>query len=187
MEFKAYQDAVVGFALPSAQSASYLVPGAIAEVGEVLGVIAKWERDEFSVQELRKRLTKELGDCAWFGAAGVRFLADADDLHREDTEGLIAQIRDQLKKFYADLELNDFTAGSLFLLTSVQELGNAWGEFLEGKNEVDFQSLFSTFYIAARVAAAMMLIDWEDVQEGNITKLSGRQAVGTIKGDGDDR
>lgn len=45
---------------------SYVERGLVGEVGEVLGVLAKYDRGDFGEEELHKRLSSELGDILWF-------------------------------------------------------------------------------------------------------------------------
>jgi NTP pyrophosphatase (non-canonical NTP hydrolase) len=66
MDFDKYQYEASLTALPTAQRLEYLIPGLVAEAGEVAGDYAKFIRDETSVADLRGKLVKELGDVLWF-------------------------------------------------------------------------------------------------------------------------
>lgn len=66
MELNDYQQQALSTALPSALTTQYLLPGLVAEVGEVCGVFAKAERDDWTGPHFDAALFKELGDVAWF-------------------------------------------------------------------------------------------------------------------------
>lgn len=68
MDFNEYQKQALTTALPTALNLDYLLPGLVAEVGEVCGVFAKASRDQWNVREFDAALVKELGDVAWFVA-----------------------------------------------------------------------------------------------------------------------
>lgn len=193
MEFAAYQKQVVGFALPSAQSASYLVPGAIAEIAEVVDVFSKGHRDGYTPEVRREKLTKELGDCAWFSAAGVHYLADEDrleQLHETDyteTDIVSGGVR-QMMRDKVTPELAIVTPG-LVLASSIPDFLELWARD-QGKDDIDpgeYWNLFSSLYLATQIAAAFAGIPWEVVQQANIDKLSSRSQRGVLSGSGDDR
>jgi NTP pyrophosphatase (non-canonical NTP hydrolase) len=72
-----YQEKAWSYALPSAQTFSYLFPGIAAEVGELCGVQAKYVRDRTCSTDhwmWEKDLQKELGDVLWF-VAGIAYSA----------------------------------------------------------------------------------------------------------------
>lgn len=66
MELNDYQQQALSTALPSALTTQYLLPGLVAEIGEVCGVFAKAERDDWTGPHFDAALCKELGDVAWF-------------------------------------------------------------------------------------------------------------------------
>jgi NTP pyrophosphatase (non-canonical NTP hydrolase) len=66
-----YQQAAVATAIPSAFNDDYLVPGLVAESGEVAGKYAKGVRDGFP-HDYVEEIVKELGDVLWF----IAVLAD---------------------------------------------------------------------------------------------------------------
>jgi hypothetical protein len=47
---------------------NYLRLGLESEVGEVAGVIKKYLRGDYDIDEFRKRMFSELGDCLWYEA-----------------------------------------------------------------------------------------------------------------------
>lgn len=66
MELSEYQQRAVATALPTALNYDYLIPGLVAEVGEVFGKVAKSVRDEWPRERLQEELKAELGDVYWF-------------------------------------------------------------------------------------------------------------------------
>lgn len=82
MELNKYQEQAMGTCLPSCENIVYMLNGLTAEVGEINDKVAKWVRkgearidnnslvfntcDEAVVEDYRRELIKELGDCAWF-------------------------------------------------------------------------------------------------------------------------
>lgn len=67
-DFEAYQDQALTTALPSALSMDYLLPGLVAEIGEVFGKRAKAVRDGWTRERLREEVLPELADVLWFVA-----------------------------------------------------------------------------------------------------------------------
>ena len=63
-----YQERAWGFALPSARYSQYLLPGLTAEVGELMTLYAKAQRDGPYLD--KEKVKKELGDILWF-VAGI--------------------------------------------------------------------------------------------------------------------
>lgn len=53
---------------PHHQATNYLGLGLASEAGEVAGVLKKWVRGDYSTQEAREKLIKELGDVLWYVA-----------------------------------------------------------------------------------------------------------------------
>ena len=79
MQLSEYQERVLDFALPTALSEEYLVPGLAAEAGEVAGKYAKKVRDG-KPDNYVKEMSKEIGDVLWFAAV----LAEQYGLSLED-------------------------------------------------------------------------------------------------------
>ena len=52
--------------LPTARGLDYLVPGFLAETGEVAGKIAKSVRDEWEPEKTKEEIEGELGDVLFF-------------------------------------------------------------------------------------------------------------------------
>jgi NTP pyrophosphatase (non-canonical NTP hydrolase) len=68
-----YQSKAFESMLPKAYQTNYLIPGLVAEAGEVAGVFAKWVRDGGDYEALRVNMKKELGDVLWFVAMTARY------------------------------------------------------------------------------------------------------------------
>lgn len=73
MKLDEYQSKAFESMLPKAYQTNYLIPGLVAEAGEVAGVFAKWVRDGGDYQDLQKNIRKELGDTLWFVAMAARY------------------------------------------------------------------------------------------------------------------
>jgi NTP pyrophosphatase (non-canonical NTP hydrolase) len=82
MNFKHYQDSATDLALETAYKPEYLIPGLVAEAGEVAGKYAKYVRDvaqdvqpknTSAYAALRDGLAAELGDVLWFLAVTCDF------------------------------------------------------------------------------------------------------------------
>lgn len=67
MNINQYQRLAWEYALPSARTTYYLLPGFVAEVGELCALVAKAIRDDHDID--LEALKKELGDVLWFVAA----------------------------------------------------------------------------------------------------------------------
>lgn len=63
-----YQTQAYSYALPSAKTLHYLIPGLCGEAGEVASVFAKQQRDYTSYDKMTEDMKKELGDVLWFVA-----------------------------------------------------------------------------------------------------------------------
>lgn len=61
-----YSVFVDGILLPTARGRDYLVPGLVAEAGEVADKFAKAARDEWPEERLREEVAPELGDLLFF-------------------------------------------------------------------------------------------------------------------------
>ena len=166
MELSEYQQRAVATALPTALSYDYLIPGLVAEVGEVFGKVAKSVRDEWPRERLQEELKAELGDVCWFyvllsHVAGwqVRLpYAPQEDLTEQEV-------------------LND-------LLISV---GRVQETTLCRDMVAELEWMIELFpgYIAR--VAMVYEIDMQEILEYNINKLESRKARGTIIGSGDVR
>ncbi len=69
MQFDEYQKQAESFLLPTANDLNYLIPGLVAEAGEVAGHYAKFKRDGVLMSgRVDELILKELGDVMWFCA-----------------------------------------------------------------------------------------------------------------------
>lgn len=67
MQFNEYQSNALTTAKTTALSMDYLIPGLVAEAGEVAGHYAKYKRDGYLlVGDPQDAIVKELGDVLWF-------------------------------------------------------------------------------------------------------------------------
>lgn len=163
-----YQQRAVATALPTALNYDYLIPGLVAEVGEVFGKVAKSVRDEWSRERLQDELKAELGDCVWFYV----LLCHVADVEPRDAKAYPEALSD--KEVLQDLldvtvRIQDLTTRPEF------EVSNSWHYWLE---------LYPSYI--ARVAMVYE-IDMQEILEYNIEKLESRKARGTITGSGDVR
>lgn len=162
MELNEYQQRAVATALPTALSYDYLIPGLVAEVGEVFGKVAKSVRDEWPRERLQEELKAELGDVCWFYAllchvAGLQVRlpqAAQEELPEQEVLGDLLSSVGRAQEATADL---------------------VWLCRLQ---------LYPSYI--ARVAMVYEL-DMQEVLEYNINKLESRKARGTLKGSGDSR
>lgn len=168
MELSEYQQRAVATALPTALNYDYLIPGLVAEVGEVFGKVAKAVRDEWPRERLQEELKAELGDVCWFYA----LLCHVSNIDPRD-----------IKTYYLEALSDKEVLQDLLDVTSrIQNLSiwadpndNAWYYWLD---------LYPS-YIAR--AAMVFELDMQEVLEYNINKLESRKARGTLKGSGDSR
>lgn len=165
MLLSAYQSKALETALPTALNFDYLIPGFVAEVGEVFGKVAKSVRDEWPEERLQEELKAELGDCAWFVVLlqHVVGYVSRGELNPELEELTQKEVLTDLVRAASKLTVDKY-----FFDTP----SNYWIEVLYG-------------YVA-RVAMVYDL-DMQDVLEYNINKLESRKARGTLKGSGDYR
>lgn len=163
-----YQQRAVATALPTALNYDYLIPGLVAEVGEVFGKVAKSVRDEWSRERLQDELKAELGDCVWFWVL------------------ICKKMQMLLPKPYAppeDLSVQEVISDLLEVTTRLQGLTEREG-FIDSYAWHYWIRLYPDYI--ARVAMVYE-IDMQEILEYNIEKLESRKARGTITGSGDVR
>lgn len=168
MELSEYQQRAVATALPTALSYDYLIPGLVAEVGEVFGKVAKSVRDEWPRERLQEELKAELGDCVWFYVL-ICHVANIDPRYAKTYPEALSD-----KEVLQDLLEVTARLQDLTTRTDFRE-SNAWHYWME---------LYPSYI--ARVAMVYEL-DMQEVLEYNINKLESRKARGTLKGSGDVR
>lgn len=89
-----YQEEADGTALESARDLNYLIPGLVAEAGEVAGKYAKAVRDDggFVSVEREDAIIKELGDVLWFVALIATHLdVDLSEIATQNIEKLTSR------------------------------------------------------------------------------------------------
>lgn len=163
-----YRQRAVATALPTALNYDYLIPGLVAEVGEVFGKVAKSVRDEWSRERLQEELKAELGDCVWFWVLICE--------HTKLTP----------RKPYAaqeELSVQEVLSDLLDVTSRLQGLSEREG-FIGSYGWRYWIRLYPDYI--ARVAMVYE-IDMQEILEYNIEKLESRKARGTLKGSGDVR
>lgn len=164
MELSEYQQRAVATALPTALSYDYLIPGLVAEVGEVFGKVAKSVRDEWPRERLQEELKAELGDVCWFWV----LLA-----HLAGTE--LRELRTVAEDLTEHEVLQDLLSVSERLHDKPTLKTITWKHWLQ-------------LYPSCTARVAMVYeIDMQEILEYNINKLESRKARGTLKGSGDVR
>lgn len=159
-----YQQRAVATALPTALNYDYLIPGLVAEVGEVFGKVAKSVRDEWSRERLQEELKAELGDVYWFYVLICHVAGQQVRLPQ------IPQVSVSEQELLGDL---------LKRVAGVQDVS------LFPSMTSDLEWLLELFpsYIAR--VAKVYEIDMQEILEYNIEKLESRKARGKLKGNGD--
>lgn len=79
MKYDEYLKHVDSLLKPECRTYKYLVPGLIAEIGEIFGHYAKYQRGDFDWDECNRRIRKELGDV-WFFLAAFEVVYKVDIL-----------------------------------------------------------------------------------------------------------
>lgn len=163
-----YQQRAVATALPTALNYDYLIPGLVAEVGEVFGKVAKSVRDEWSRERLQDELKAELGDCVWFWVLLCH----------------VADVEPRGAKAYPEaLSYKEVLLDLLDVTARLQDISNR-AHFPESNAWHFWMEMYPSYI--ARVAMVYE-IDMQEILEYNIEKLESRKARGTLTGSGDVR
>jgi len=98
MNFKSYQEKTHMTLLPSASNITYLSTGMVAEVGEVMDLIAKGIRDKPKA-DFYENMKKELGDVLYFvSELAAHYKIDLDDVAHGNIDKLLSRkIRGKLQ------------------------------------------------------------------------------------------
>lgn len=169
MDIEEYQKRAVATALPTALNYYYLIPGLVAEVGEVFGKVAKAVRDDWHSRErLQEELKAELGDVCWFWI----LLCYVTNIKPREAKAVPEALPDKGV-------LQDF----LEITTRISDIAS-WRAFEESSAGHYWLELYPSYI--ARVAMAYG-IDMQEILEYNINKLESRKQRGTLKGSGDVR
>jgi hypothetical protein len=172
MQLNEYQAQALTTCLPTALSREYLIPGIVAEVGELFGKDAKAVRDGWTPERLQAERSAEYGDVGWMTAvllhvegvhttAGVMHTTRAMTFTRHTGnpgQALLARIS-ALMSWHVDSDLGCYVA------SEAQQL---W--------------LDLRFYCRAVTGE-----DFDAVLAANLVKLTSRLQRGTLQGSGDAR
>jgi NTP pyrophosphatase (non-canonical NTP hydrolase) len=145
---------------PPEKAQEYLECLLFSEIGEVVGVHAKYVRGDFDETEYKKRLIGELGDVLF--ACSLRF----DDFEEYLDSGYLDYYSTRLK------ELAEDTKHSVY-----------W--WLEAGVERD--KSISSFADLLLDYCSALGITIEELREANVKKLQSRKERGKIRGDGSER
>jgi NTP pyrophosphatase (non-canonical NTP hydrolase) len=147
---------------PPEKAQEYLECLLFSEIGEVVGVHAKYVRGDFDETEYKKRLIGELGDVLFAGSLlfdkpmlyRSLFNVWVEELHQYRVESPLEEARCALYCFVGD-DVGRWSASevALFIATLAKSIG----------------------------------ITIEELREANVKKLQSRKERGKIKGDGDER
>ena len=167
MNLQEYQAQALTTCLPSALSREYLLPGIVAEVGELFGKKAKAVRDGWADQALKFELIKEYGDVAWMTAVLLELeqVRHITEKHNPRVLSFIGRTPDPLTSILARVNVlvnEDFHE---YVPTEAQGL---WLDL-----SAHCQSITGT--------------DFDRVLRINLEKLASRQQRGTLTGSGDYR
>jgi len=167
MNLQEYQAQALATALPSALSRAYLIPGIVAEVGEMFGKKAKAVRDEWHEEALLIEMAKEYGDVAWMTAV----LLEVEQV-RTITERHNPRVLSFLGK-----SPNPLTS----ILARVNVLANEdFHEYVPTEAQGLWLDLaHNCFAITGR--------SFDHVLQLNLDKLASRQQRGVLTGSGDNR
>lgn len=168
MELKEYQARALETALPTALTPEYLVPGLVAEIGELFGVQAKAVRDGWDEYQVETALVKEYGDVAWFAAVLIHEYRETWKMC--DTVYLYPGSRsidamNLLMEHATSLSENYFDSFDIDVRANAHQI---W-RLLEENSEKITGSTF------------------DQVLEVNLAKLADRKERGVISGSGDSR
>lgn len=161
----------------SARSAEYLMPGLIAEAGEIMGAYAKMIRDHGGqlTDAARELFKKEAGDVCWFifreaERAGFS-IADWDT----DVSDQPAPLYELCRKLVQATLSYEESWRSDILRTSQ--------DWLNTVTEMELQCIW--FCTKRIIRACGLTVD--EVLQANLEKLADRKRRGVISGSGDKR
>lgn len=168
MNLSDYQARALETALPTALTPEYLVPGLVAEVGELFGVQAKAVRDDWDEEQIKTALVKEYGDVAWFAAVLIHEYREVIKISetvylypgssRADAMNLLMEHATALSEDHSDS----------FSVDVRYEANQIWRLLEENSEKITGSS-------------------FDEVLEANLAKLADRKERGVIGGSGDER
>jgi NTP pyrophosphatase (non-canonical NTP hydrolase) len=145
---------------PPEKAQEYLECLLFSEIGEVVGVHAKYVRGDFDETEYKKRLIGELGDVLF--ACSLRF----DDFEEYLDPGCLYYYDTSFRKLAEDAKRSVYW----WLETGVED-----------------DPSISSFADLLLDYCSALGITIEELREANVKKLQSRKERGKIKGDGDER
>ena len=96
MTFNEYQAKALSTAKPTSLTETYLIPGLVAEAGEVAGHYAKFQRDGYLLSgDPVPAILKELGDVLWFVAVLCSFYGVGLE---EVAQANVDKLRDRMQR-----------------------------------------------------------------------------------------
>lgn len=176
-----YQPQAIETALPQARSFDYLVPGLVAEVGEVLGKRAKASRDGWGTTELRESLLAELGDVAWM-AACLLHLCEIEGYQPKPARPVITSPHREPETTLLELSASLYHHYSEQCHTS---------ETFEYRQDVIGRHLatgaLQIWAVLEAITPRLTGHPFDIALAHNVTKLAARAKRGTLRGSGDYR
>lgn len=173
--YENYLPSALETALPSSLTLGYIIPGLIAELGELYGVQAKAIRDDYSGEETRTRLVAEYGDVAWFAALLVHLTEDRLPSHS--------------KEYRVIPPAPELDALGSLLTRAAEFTHSAWDQRHVGPHATAWMAIRAQLLWSAleqyseRVTGA----PFSEVLAYNIVKLADRKRRGVLSGSGDAR
>ena len=164
---------------PKASARVYLMAGLLSEVGEVAGVIKKYNRDGGTKEEFRQKLKAELGDCFWYFAMMLHDLYPSDKNMRPrlDPPGYKPSLNYELE----DLEI--CLSYLLRVNNLIHQIITESGDNHSSKNT----SLLLDIFYNLKIIATFSDLTVHEVLEYNVNKLKSRQSRNQLQGSGDNR
>jgi len=160
----------------------YLIAGLISEVGEVVGVEAKYIRGDYDKETYLSRLQSELGDVAWM------FFRLIDTVYVENGLDTVENVLDTLTLPQLSYLFRNSNAVVDTGLDLISRIAN-YSLFRTGDvdNKLVVKQTFMFMYSHITILCYLAETTLEEVISKNVTKLKERLLANTIKGDGEHR
>lgn len=158
----------------------YLTAGFISELGEFLGVQAKYVREDYEYIEYKKRLKKELGDVCWMYFRLVDYSCKVLNMSLDDLLAYLEQSQEFLYNYLHPAKLEKTCIITLECFSKVLES-------LENNKPTNLKISLRAIYIRLNCLAYALEVPLESVINENVAKLTERLYSNTIKGDGEER
>lgn len=160
-----FVDSCESVMIPECDNIEYLVIGLIDEVGEVCGAIKKFIRGDYGEDELRKRVSSEIGDVMWYVAMIGERVCD---------NTVFVESVSSLGEKTINLNNKELLNHTMVLTDTMYKL-NENSNFHHLVNAITVASCFCDW----------LGVDISDSCRSVVVKLLDRQEAGTIKGDGE--